>query len=287
MRILIGYHGYEAADAAIADLRFAGLPDDTEAVVFTVSDLPSSPTNTDEARRIASKGADKIRKAFPKWKVLEETASGSPAHEVLAFSKTFKPDLILIGESHHEHGEHDMFLGHTARELLKETDCSIRIARRIAPIDSHPQRMLVGFDGSAGSLRAVESIASRSWPAGTEVRLLAVADASVLGSIGRFTPQMKGVAVETKLASQWAETLAATSSENLKRAGISSSVEVRLGHPKKVLIDEATNWNADTIFLGPHCSGNAFDRSLIGSTSAAVAARAYCSVEVVRCRDID
>jgi nucleotide-binding universal stress UspA family protein len=283
MRILIGYNGSEASIAALADLEFAGLPDETEAVVLTVTEADNTPKNIDEARRISSAAAAKIRNWFPKWSVFEETASGSPAREILAHSKIFKPDLIVVGEPRHDLGEHNMFIGHTSQVLLTESECTVRIARNIAPINSRPGRKIVGFDGSVGSLRAVESIALRKWPPGTEVRLLAVADSSVLDSIGRFTPQMKGAAVETKFASQWAETLAATSSDNLKRAGISSSVEVRLGHPKDVIIKEAESWNADTIFVGPNCSGRPFERCMIGSTSAAVAARANCSVEVVRC----
>ncbi|MEP6789432.1 MAG: universal stress protein, partial [Acidobacteriota bacterium] len=61
-----------------------------------------------------------------------------------------------------------------------------------------------------------------------------------------------------------------------------TSVDVRLGDPKEAIADEAARWNADTIFVGPHCSPNSFERFLVGSVSAAVAARAHCSVEVVR-----
>ena len=39
MRILIGYNGSDAAKAAIQDLRYAGFPDDTEAVVLTVAEF--------------------------------------------------------------------------------------------------------------------------------------------------------------------------------------------------------------------------------------------------------
>ena len=129
---------------------------------------------------------------------------------------------------------------------------------------------------------AVDAIAARTWPADTKVKLLVAADSLVLGSIGRFVPQMTGVAVETKFASQWAEALASTALAKLTKAGILSSVEVRLGHPKDVIIEEAEDWNADNIFVGPHCAANSFERFLIGSVSAAVANRAHCSVEVIR-----
>jgi nucleotide-binding universal stress UspA family protein len=175
-----------------------------------------------------------------------------------------------------------MFIGHTSQTILTEAGCSVRIARGRGVISTRGAKILVGFDGSPGAVQVVDSIVSRVWPANTQVRLLAVADSSVLGMIGRFTPQMKDATIEAKFAMQWAETLAAASLEKLKRAGISSSIEVRLGHPKYEIIKEAESWKADTVFVGPHCAANSFERFLIGSVSVAVASRAPCSVEVVR-----
>jgi nucleotide-binding universal stress UspA family protein len=48
-----------------------------------------------------------------------------------------------------------------------------------------------------------------------------------------------------------------------------------------VLITEAEDWDADCIFVGAK-GMRGIERLLIGSVSAAVAARAHCSVEVVR-----
>lgn len=39
MRVLIGYDGSEYSDAAIEDLKKAGLPRDTRAMVVSVADL--------------------------------------------------------------------------------------------------------------------------------------------------------------------------------------------------------------------------------------------------------
>ena len=61
-----------------------------------------------------------------------------------------------------------------------------------------------------------------------------------------------------------------------------ASVEVRFGHPREILVKEAEDWNADAVFVGPHCPPNAIERLLIGSVSSDVAARADNTVEVVR-----
>lgn len=282
MRILIGYNGSDFSNAALEDLRQAGLPDRAEAMVLTIAEVCFPPDNQAEAARLASFAAEKIQKNFPNWSVSSETASGSPAREILARAESFKPDLLVVGERRQSLSEHNIFLGHATQTVLNETGCSVRVSRSKTGEKPHPARILVGFDGSAGSESAVASIASRSWPAGTKVRLLSIADSSVLGSIGRFVPQMNSAVLEAKFASQWAETLAATSIRKLTNAGLLATVEVGMGYPKNTIIEVAEDWNADCIFVGPHSSPNSFDRFIIGSVSAAVAARAHCSVEVVR-----
>ena len=282
MRILIGFNGSDAAMAALHDLRYAGLPDDTEVFLLTVAEAWIEPKTTFEAASVAEIGKAAILDEFPTWTVTVGTAAGSPAREILARAESFKPDLIIVGEPRQMISQGNIFIGHTSQTILTEAECSVRIARGSDALKSHTEKILVGFDGSAGASNAIDSIAKRKWSNGTKVKLLAVADSSVLGSIGRFTPQMNDAAVEAKFALQWAETLAAASLEKLRDVGISSSVAVRLGHPKDVILEEAEQWNADAIFAGPHCLPNSFERFLIGSVSIAVAARASCSVEVVR-----
>ena len=54
------------------------------------------------------------------------------------------------------------------------------------------------------------------------------------------------------------------------------------GDPKHALVAEAEKRGADSIFVGSTGFSNRFERFLLGSVSAAIAARAHCSVEVVR-----
>jgi nucleotide-binding universal stress UspA family protein len=280
MRILIGYNGTPFSDAAIEDLPAAGLPDKAEALVVTVAELCFATVCWDDATRLADVAVDRIRKAFPEWKFKTLVASGPPAGEILDQANVFNADLIVLGER--SGGNDNMFLGPVSQKILTESDCSVRIARPSRGNGARGRRLLIGFDGSAGSIHTVSSVARREWPAETSVRLLSVADSSVLGSIGRFVPQMGDAVVEERLASQWAQTLAHDSLDILLDAGLSASLELRMGHPKNMIVETANEWNADCIFVGPHCAGNSYERFLLGSVSAAVAARAHCSVEVVR-----
>src|SRR5262249_8918547 len=73
--------------------------------------------------------------------------------------------------------------------------------------------------------------------------------------------------------------------EKLVHSGLSFSSLVKAGDPKELLCAEAEDWRADCIFVGAK-SQSRIDRFLLGSVSAAVAARARCSVEVVRSKEM-
>jgi nucleotide-binding universal stress UspA family protein len=67
----------------------------------------------------------------------------------------------------------------------------------------------------------------------------------------------------------------------LRAAALRTEVVVKEEDAKRLLIAEAESWGADCIFVGAKGMGW-IDRFLLGSVSSAVAARAHCSVEVVR-----
>ena len=72
--------------------------------------------------------------------------------------------------------------------------------------------------------------------------------------------------------------------KKLEAAGLRAMADVIDGDPKKVLVRVAEDWRADCIFVGATGLSNRFEKFLLGSTAGAIAARAHCSVEVVRTR---
>ncbi|MBV9240920.1 MAG: universal stress protein [Acidobacteria bacterium] len=283
MRILIGYNRTDFAKAAIDDLPRAGMPEKADALVLTVAELCFPTVMAEEAVDIAKEGASRVRALFPEWNVTTRTSHGAPIREIIAAAEMFKPDLIALGEPNKTaDGEHNVFLGPVSQGVLTDGNSPLRITRKRGNQTAEAPRLLVGFDGSEGADLAIETIAGRQWPTGTSVRLLSIDDTGVLGTIGRLSPQMRAAAVGAGFASRWAETLAAPALKQLKDAGLDASVDVRSGHPQNALIEAADEWNADCIFVGPHTTGNSFERFLLGSVSASVAAHANCTVEIVR-----
>lgn len=281
-RLLIGYNQTEFAKAAIEDLVRAGLPAEVDVLVLTVAELCFPTVKPENAQAIALEGAARVSELFPEWNVTTQTSQGAPIREILAAADLFKPDLIVLGEPNHTNGNQNAFLGPVSQGVLTDGCLPLRITRKRDIVSTEAPRLLVGFDGSPGAELAVAAIASRPWPKGTAVRLLSIDDTGVLGTIGRLSPQMRAAAVGAGFASRWAETLAAKSLDRLGQAGLDASVEVRSGHPQTALIEAADEWDADCIFVGPHCAGNSFERFLLGSVSAHIAAHANCTVEIIR-----
>jgi nucleotide-binding universal stress UspA family protein len=293
MKILIAYDGSESAESAIDDLKRAGLPRRAEAVVLTIAEeLIPAPRSIggvettfakdflEEEKNslaLARRARSRIHQLFPGWEILAEAGLGSPGSEIIAKADEWRPDLIVVG-SRGRTALGRMFFGSVSQKAINEARCSVRVARgRIVEPDV-PARIIVGVDGSEEADAAVEEIASRDWPDGSEVRIVNSAWTIPAGSDPGTTVNLaEWIARETERVKKAAEGAA----EKLGSAGLKVSIVVKEQEPKALLCGEAEELMADCIFVGARGMGR-LERFLIGSVSLGVAARAHCSVEVVR-----
>ena len=312
MKVLVGYDGSACSDAAIADLRHAGLPRQVEAVVVSVAEVyPQVPPSAfeavdpgaaadmspavrtahtlarlamDEARRTCAQGAARVRSLFPHWDVREEVSGDVPHRGLVMAAEKASPDLLVVG-SHGRSGIGRMVLGSVSQNVLSYADCSVRIGR-CAAADARPAeapvKVAVGVDGSVDAAAAVSAVASRAWPTGSEALVIVVIDVPISMALAGVGPPIATFPNEPDLDGHaWAKKRAAAVERELRDAGLKATSSVRDGDPKRVLVAEAQRWGADCIFVGAKGHGR-MEKILIGSVSAAVAARAHCSVEVVR-----
>lgn len=282
MKILIGYNGTEFARAAIDDLAGAGLPASVEAHILTVAEICFPTVRTEDVQSVSIEGVARVKELFPEWTIAASTAIRPPVREISSEAQRLGVDLIVLGEPNRKDRGGNVFLGPVSQGLLTQSNIPLRISRRKDKRSGPSLRLLLGFDGSEGSERAVAAVASRSWPKGTLVRVISIEGPGVVGALGRLSPQLRAAAVGSGFESKWAETLAEHAMHELDAAGIRTELEIRGGSPQKALVEAADEWDADCIFLAPHCDGNSYERFLLGSVSAAVAAHANCTVEIVR-----
>ena len=309
MKILIGYDGSECADIALEDLKRAGLPERAEAVVLSLADVFVPPTVKEgvddtfplyvptairrahayaesalgEARAAAERAAERIRTSFPDWSVRAEAAADSPGWALVRKSDEWNADLVVVGAHGHTVLGGRLILGSVSQRVLYEARCSVRVARGGSRTEAGaPVRIVVGMDGSPSAEGAVEAVTARSWPRGSEARLVSVLDAFMFVKADPQEPSvLKWVDADKEKDWEWVRAAFEPWAEKLRAAGLTTSVELRKGNAKQLLVEEAEAWGADCVFLGAK-GIRGLDRLLMGSVSAAVAARAHCSVEVVR-----
>jgi nucleotide-binding universal stress UspA family protein len=139
-------------------------------------------------------------------------------------------------------------------------------------------RIILAIDGSAQSEEAVRTIASRPWPDDTVVRIVTVLDSSIPPSMPELLLGGGSAEVE-ETRRRTADQLVRKVAESLTH--VRTEFVVREGDAAKGIIDEAAEWPADLIVIGSSGRGG-LKRLVLGSVSQAVAAKAPCSVEIVR-----
>jgi nucleotide-binding universal stress UspA family protein len=282
VKILIAYDGSRAADAGIIDLARAGMPPRGEARVLSIADVvlpPSVPGRLvgaeptppvlmteaphavealQEAIATAREGAELLKKTLPGWDVTPVAQADAPAWGIVKEADVWQPSIVVVG-SEGKSAVGRFLLGSIAYKVLTEGRCNVRVARARKTPRQGPIRIVVGVDGSPGALAAVDLVATRHWPPGTEALLLLCEASSDAESEATLE------AAKTRLKSY---------------RGLTLRAETREGEPKRELIQAARDWQADAIYVGARGLG-LLDRFLLGSVSLYVALHADCSVGVV------
>jgi nucleotide-binding universal stress UspA family protein len=151
-------------------------------------------------------------------------------------------------------------------------------------------KILLATDGSIHSNAAVEEVANRPFPAGTQVLVLSVYEYTSI--IVSEPAQMGGLAggyeEAGNAAMDLAEKAVKIASEIIKEKNPALSISTKVidESPKQGILNEAESFDADLIVVGSHGQG-ALSRFLIGSVSHSVALHADCSVEIVRKRGLE
>lgn len=306
-KLLIAYDGSPCSDAMLEDLSHAGLPLVMDVTVVTVAEvwLPPDPElgepvfpdpvpeavkkayarareGIEASRVLADRACARLKQLYPKWSVHAKAFGDSPGWGIVKEAAARKADLVVLG-SHGRSALEKFFLGSVAQKVAAEAHCPVRIARPRKHSDP-PLKVLVAVDGSSDSQAAVHAVAMRNWPSTAEFRVVTVVDpklqtAVAWPSVGADQWMQPG----DRSADEWVCRMTEHSAQHLRDAGLKVETHVFDGDPKHVLLREAETWPANCIFLGARGLHHG-DRLFLGSLASAVAARAHCSVEIVRAK---
>jgi len=295
MKILLAIDSAAASQQVLEEAAARPWPPKSRFVVVSAVDVgrfAELPALIDDAKRecerIVKAGAAHLAQA--KLPATTEVLLGPPRRVVSQFAGEWGADLILVG-SHNRGAVGRFFLGSVATGILRTATCSVEIVRfphKGSAPSSHPMKILVPTDGSACSLVAARSVATRPWPTGTTFKVLSVEElvtmpipmeASSLASVYPASLLEELIAH----ARARAQDGAAAVREILSNAAPGATVDslIPTGDPRGVILAAAEAWPADLIVLGSH-GLRGFDRLLMGSVSESVAVHAHCSVEVIR-----
>src|ERR1041384_7924974 len=143
-------------------------------------------------------------------------------------------------------------------------------------------RVLLAVDSIITLDILLNEMTVRSWPSGTEARVLSVVDDGDV-PMKTWRDEGYGVSAIQREMKRRGEQISAFAEQRLRRMGISSRVVIMRGNPEFLISFAARNWPADLILMRAHNRNN-FRSRLLGSVAKSVIESAPCSVEVLRAR---
>jgi nucleotide-binding universal stress UspA family protein len=306
MKLLIAYDGSEHAKAAVRNLGRSGMPSRASALVVSVGEAPTSPIGTPsldptiarrmgttleqtrsdaklnlaDAEQLAREGEALVSGAFAAWDVTTHVRLGNPAEVIIDTAEGWGADLTVVGaKGRSVLGR--LLMGSVSQVVATKSARTVLVTRHVVD-RGNPVRIIIGIDGSADSIIAVEAVAKRSWSTDTEVRVVAVAGTHRSTDVAKRVPTAAAWIDERNQSERdTAKAALEHSMRLLSSVGLRASEHFVEGGVQTILNDHATRFDADCLYV----SGRSFSGDLPAGTADAINAlvtSAPCSVEIVR-----
>jgi len=286
MRILLCVDGSNSSDAVITEASWRPWPERSRFKVVTAVDkfaFTKAPLLLEEVKNntLETLKAQSKRLADAGWSVESEVILDNARHGLTQAANNWGADLVMLG-THGRGAMERLVLGSTAQAVMRHAECSVEIVRRQRNEEGLGMKVLVPTDGSEFAEWALQSVATRPWPTGSEFEIIACPEYPVLVGEYPYYPSDK-ISELIKTSTEHAEAAARKGEECLTKSGLKVRCEVTPAQdrPATAILGSAEEWKADLIVMGSH-GRRGFDRLILGSVSETVALHARCSVEVAR-----
>jgi nucleotide-binding universal stress UspA family protein len=285
MKVLVAVDSITSLDILINEMSARSWPAGTEARVLSIVEDGDVPLKTwrDEGYGVSAVRREMDRRGeqlsilaverLRRIGILSQVVimRGNPEFLIPFAARNWPADLIII-RAHNRKDFRSRLLGSVAKSVVESAPCSVEIVRA-RKTDDRAFRVLLATDGSDASITAAQAVAEMSWPENTEVRLVSAVNPLI------YSVEELGLTGGT--ATDRAHRAIGSAVQVLSGAPVKISAEVIAGRAARQIIARAKHWGADLIVLGTN-ERRGLSRLLFGSTSAAVAKRAHCSVRIVR-----
>ena len=291
MRVLVAVDSITTLEILLSEMNARSWPTGTEARVLSVvddGDVPMkawreegyevSAVRREMQRRgeqITALAVERLRQIGISSRVV--IMRGNPEFLISFAARSWPADLILM-RAHNRKDFRSRLLGSVAKSVIEGAPCSVEVVRaRDKGGAATGFRVLLATNGSVASVAAAQAIAETSWPENTEVR--------VVSAVNPMIYSLEELGVTGGTGTDEAHRAIGNAVQVLSAAPLKISAEIIAGRAARQIIARARHWDADLIVLGTH-ERRGLSRLLFGSTSAAVAKRAHCSVRVIRGKDV-
>lgn len=309
MKILLAFDGSDYGIAAVDEAARIPWPQNSSLRVILVAELPAPVMSgpipmpgsyfMEWEKALEDQAVANTAKALARYydqggakiEVTAKSVKGNPKDVILDEADSWGADLIMIG-THGYNAIERMWLGSVSRTIASHAKCSVQIVRRRSdsPVTADKgMKILLAVDGSPCSDDAVAEVASRPWPAGTEVHVITAIHLPFTPSAETWTLPNSYYAEVEKVGREQADQFLSRAISRLEAANaereapLALTREPLIGHAEDMIIGHARKSMADLIVLGSH-GYRGINRFILGSVSQAVSYNAPCSVEIVRKR---
>ena len=304
MKILLAVDGSESGLVAAEEAARIPWPEGSVLRIISVADSPipvrewTAPlTGSYEEweRMFEERSAQSAARAMARFgeiagseiEARTKTIKGDPKVVILDEAENWGADLIIVG-THGYNALERLWIGSVSRAVATHAKCSVQIARASnVRGDGKEMRILLAVDGSDFGDAAVEEIANRPWPLGSQVHVVSVIHLPFqpgpeVWSLPESYYYKLEMAERERAGAVVNRAVARLREVNAEReTPLTLTSEIIVGRAAETIIGTAKKWGADLIALGSH-GYRGFTRFLLGSVSYAVASHAPCSVEIVR-----
>jgi nucleotide-binding universal stress UspA family protein len=293
MRILIGIDGSpKSLDAVRLVGRLACPQADALAFFFSPAELerqlPGRSATIVEAAAAALR--DEARGLLPEACGRQAeflTAAQPPAIGLLETAASWRADLIVVGAR--GHGSIESFLlGSVSRAVVHGAGLPVLVARRPVPEGRGLKALVCHHPASAAAVAA--TVGRLHWAAGTEGRVIGVAESLLAGQLPDWVEQRVRDPDTAAIAKAWeqehdAEVAALEGTLRTFQATLPEPFRghppiVAQGNPGERILERAQADGTDLVVVG-RTPTDALSRWLLGSTSEAVLTHAQASVLIV------
>ena len=200
---------------------------------------------------------------------------GEPPEVIVDVAQGKKADLIALG-TYGRKGLKRLLMGSVTSQVVLNSPCDVLVVKKpCADCVGSYHSLLVPFDGSESSKKALGRACDLSKSAGSEI--------SVLYVIPRYEEMMDFFKTETikKSLYQEAEKIVAGAKKLAAKQGAQIKAVVLEGHAGDKIVEIADTMKHDLIVVGTH-GWRGMNKAIMGSTAERIIVYASCPILIAR-----